>query len=162
MMWKPMVATAFALVALPAFADTPDDIVDLLGARAAGAETQMQARGYVDVGGNNTWWNEKTGVCARVHVSQGRYKTIDMLPDGDCGMKAIEESDAASSREPSKAATDACMNAADAYDEEETGASTVRSFRRSGEDWVLTLNTPGSTVHCTVTQAGNVIAMDPP
>jgi hypothetical protein len=161
-MRKTIAATVLALIALPAFADTPDDIVDLLGARAPGAETQMQARGYVDVKGNNVWWNQQTGVCVRVHVSQGRYKTIDMLSPIDCGGKAFGESEGAASREPSQAAMDSCMNAADAYDEEETGASTVRSFRRSGEDWVLTMKTPGNTVHCTVTQAGQVVSMDPP
>ena len=82
-MWKLklIIPAGLALLASPALADTPDDIVDLLGARAPGAETQMLARGYADVGGNNIWWNAKTGVCVKVHVSQGRYKTIDMLPD---------------------------------------------------------------------------------
>lgn len=159
---KLIVTAGLALMAAPAFAEPPDDIVDLLGARAPGAENQMQVRGYVDVGGNNTWWNEKTGVCVKVHVSQGRYKAIDMLPDGDCGMKAMEESDAAAPREASQAAMDACMNAADEYQKEETGTSVVKHAKRSGENWVLIMDTLGHTSHCTVTQAGNVIAMDPP
>jgi hypothetical protein len=123
---KLIIPTGLALLASPALADTPDDIVDLLGARAPGAETQMQTRGYADVGGNNIWWNAKTGVCVKVHVSQGRYKTIDMLPDGDCGMKAMEESDAAAPGEPSKAAVDACMNSADEYQEEPDGSSVMK------------------------------------
>jgi len=161
-MRKLIMMASLALITTPALAQTPDDIVDLLGTRAPGAESQMQARGYVDASGNNTWWNEKTGVCVKVHVSQGRYKTIDILPDADCGVKAMEESDTASPREASQAAMDACMDAADEYQNEETGTSVVKHAKRSGENWVLTMNTLGRTSHCTVTQAGNVIAMDPP
>jgi hypothetical protein len=161
-MRKLIMTAGLALLALPALADAPDDIVDLLGAQAPGAETQMQARGYADAGGNNTWWNEKTGICVKVHVSQGRYKTIDMVSDADCSIKAMKEGEAAAPREPSQAAMDACMNAADASDEEETGASIVKGAKRSGENWVLTMGTPGRNVHCTVTQSGNVIGMDPP
>jgi hypothetical protein len=161
-MRKPVIAAALALLASPALADTPDDIVDLLGARAPGAETQMQARGYADVGGNNTWWNAKTGVCVKVHVSQGRYRTIDMVAPADCGMKALEESDAVSPRDPSRAAMDACMNAADALQEEAIGSSVVKHARRSGENWVLSMDTGGHASHCTVTQSGDVIGMDPP
>jgi hypothetical protein len=162
MMRTSILAAALAFLALPALADTPDDIVDLLGARAPGAETQMQARGYADVGGNNTWWNATTGVCVKVHVSQGRYRTIDMAPAADCGMKALEESDAASPREPSRAAIDACMNSADALQEEAVGSSVMRHARRSGANWVLTMDTGGHASRCTVTQAGDVIGMDPP
>lgn len=161
MMRTSILATVFALTALPALADTPDDILDLLGARAPGAESQMQARGYVDVK-NNIWWNAKTGVCVRVHVSQGHYSTIDMLAPIDCGMKALEESDGVSPAEPSKAAVDACMNSADELQSEEVGTSVMKGAVRSGENWVLTMSTAGNTSHCTVTQSGNVIAMDPP
>lgn len=155
-------ATCLALLALPARADPPDDIADLLGARAPGAESQMQARGYVDAQGNNTWWKQATGVCVKVHVSQGRYKTIDMASAADCGVQAAEESDAASPREASQAAMDACMNAADALQNEEPGSSVVKQARRSGAHWVLTMRTGSNTSYCTVTQAGQVIAMDPP
>ncbi len=162
MIRKWTVAALLTLIALPALADPPDDVVDLLGARAPGAESEMQARGYADAGGNNMWWNAKTGVCAKVHVSQGRYQTIDMVTPADCGMKALEESDAKGAAEPSQAAMDACMNSADQYQNEESGTSTVKRFKRSGENWVVTLDTLGRTTHCTVTQAGAVIAMDPP
>ncbi len=156
----PLIAAALALMAAPALAQTPSDLTDLVGARGAGGETQMLARGYADVGGNNIWWNAKTGVCVKVHVSQGRYKTIDMLPDGDCGMKAMEESDAAAPGEPSRAAVDACMNSADEYQEEPEGSSVMKHAKRSGANWVLTMDTGGDTSHCTVTDAGEIIGMD--
>lgn len=161
-MRKPMLATVLLLAATPAMAEPPDDIVDLLGARAPGAESQMQARGYADVGGNNTWWNAATGVCVKVHISQGRYQTIDMLSPGGCGMKAAEQSEGASPHEPSRAAMDACMDSADEYQEEEIGTSVVKGARRSGENWVLTMDTAGHISHCTVTQSGQIIGMDPP
>lgn len=68
-----------------AYARSPADIADLVGARAPGAESEMQARGYVDVGGNNTWWNAGKKVCVRVHVSQGRYSAISQIKASACG-----------------------------------------------------------------------------
>jgi len=155
-MRKSIIAAGFVLLALPALADTPDDIVDLLGARAPGAETQMQARGYVDAK-NNTWWNDKTDVCVKVHVSNGRYAGINEVSDGDCGK--LGEAGAGGS-EPSKAAMDACMNSADELQEEAVGTSIVKHAKRSGANWVLTMSTGGDTSHCTVTQSGDVISMD--
>lgn len=67
------------------FAKSPSDVADLVGARAPGAESEMQARGYVDVGGNNTWWNAGTKVCVRVHVSQGKYSGISQIKAAACG-----------------------------------------------------------------------------
>jgi hypothetical protein len=156
---KLIVAALFSLVALPALAEPPDDVLDLVGARAPGAETQMQARGYVDAAGNNVWWNATTGVCVRVHVSQGHYKTIDTLSAVDCGMKALEESDKPLPNEPSKAAIDVCMDAADEYFQEDLGSSVMKSARRSGENWTLRMDTLGHASHCTVTQSGQLISM---
>jgi hypothetical protein len=155
-MRKSIIAAGFVLLALPALADTPDDIVDLLGARAPGAETQMQARGYVDIK-NNIWWNDKTDVCVKVHVSNGHYTGIDEVSDADCGK--FGESGASGS-EPSKAAMDACMNGADELQEEAVGTSIVKHAKRSGANWVLTMSTGGDTSRCTVTQSGDVISMD--
>ncbi|WDZ78855.1 hypothetical protein PWG15_10340 [Ensifer adhaerens] len=81
--------TAAALISLPAaaLAKSPADIADLVGARAPGAESEMQSRGYVDVGGNNTWWNAGTKVCVRVHVSQGHYSAISQIKPSACGQQ---------------------------------------------------------------------------
>lgn len=154
-MRKLIFTAGLVLLALPALADTPDDVVDLLGARVPGVEKQMQARGYVDVK-NNSWWNGKTSVCVKVQVSNGRYVRIDEVGDGDCGK--FDETSAGS--EPSKAAMDACMNGADELQSEEPGSSIVKRFKRSGANWVLTMSTGGHTSHCTVTQSGEVISMD--
>ncbi|HEY6631169.1 MAG TPA: hypothetical protein VIZ90_06940, partial [Rhizobiaceae bacterium] len=91
-------------------------------------------------------------------VSNGRYTGIDEVADGDCGRSG----EAGARSEPSKAAMDACMNSADEYQEEPVGTSVVKHVRRSGANWVLTMSTGGDTSHCTVTQSGEVISMDPP
>ncbi|MDR7146373.1 hypothetical protein [Rhizobium sp. BE258] len=83
-----LVACILALIPLDASARSPLDIADLVGARAPGAESEMQARGYVDVGGNNTWWNAARKQCVKVRVSQGRYASISQLKASSCGQKA--------------------------------------------------------------------------
>jgi len=70
----------------PAVAKTPGSLSDLVGSRAPGAESQMQARGYkmeTFKNGGQYWWNGDT--CVRVVVSQGRYASVDKVDDGDCG-----------------------------------------------------------------------------
>ena len=80
-----MSAVFIVSLTAPAFAKSPADIADLVGARAPGAESEMQTRGYQDVGGNNTWWNVNTRVCVRVHVSQGHYQAISQIKASACG-----------------------------------------------------------------------------
>ena len=67
------------------------DLNDLVGARAAGAETQMEARGYVATVSNvvrdqryTFWWNERKGVCVSVSTVDGRYASIQPVPAGNC------------------------------------------------------------------------------
>jgi len=78
-----------------ASAQTPSDIGDLVGARAAGAETQMTARAYVNVGGRTGddrvwtyWWNPMTRTCVTVATADGRYASITVSPAPDCEHKA--------------------------------------------------------------------------
>ncbi|CAN7393168.1 hypothetical protein LJR010_002221 [Ensifer adhaerens] len=78
-------AAALMSLPTPTLAKSPADIADLVGARAPGAESEMQSRGYVDVGGNNTWWNAGTKTCVRVHVSQGHYSAISQIKPSACG-----------------------------------------------------------------------------
>jgi len=70
----------------PAYAKTPGSLSDLVGARAPGAESEMQSRGYKMAtfkNGGQYWWNGDT--CVRVVVSQGRYASVDKADAGDCG-----------------------------------------------------------------------------
>jgi len=88
---------AFTPLASAMAQDTPADLRDLVGARAAGGETQLQARGYVNVGvqtGDDRkwtyWWNERRGVCLSVATVNGRYDSIVSTPAPDCRRPAPE------------------------------------------------------------------------
>lgn len=70
---------------------TPSDVRDLVGARAAGGESELAARGYVNAGGRTGdgrkwtyWWNERRGVCLSVATEDGRYASVVSAPAGDC------------------------------------------------------------------------------
>ncbi|ABQ66619.1 hypothetical protein Swit_0248 [Rhizorhabdus wittichii RW1] len=82
-----------ALILVPAAgqAQSSEDVADLVGARAAGAETQMEARGYRATVSNTVrdqrftfWWNERKGRCVSVSTIDGRYASIDAVPPGNC------------------------------------------------------------------------------
>ncbi|GAA5786706.1 hypothetical protein [Chitiniphilus shinanonensis] len=66
-------------------------LADLVGARAAGGETQLQARGYVNVGGgkrhghsDTVWWNAAQQRCVAVTTANGRYQRIDEAAAARC------------------------------------------------------------------------------
>ncbi len=70
---------------------TPSDVRDLVGARAAGAESELASRGYVGAGGGTGddrkwtyWWNATRGVCLSVTTVDGRYDSIVATPVDDC------------------------------------------------------------------------------
>ena len=73
-------------------AQTPAGLNDLVGARAAGGETQMQSRGYTNVrtekGDDRSytyWWNSSSRQCIAVATMDGRYDSITSSPAPDCG-----------------------------------------------------------------------------
>lgn len=83
---------AFAL-AQPemAFGQAAADVADLVGARAAGGETQLEARGYSFITANvvrdtkwSFWWSERQRQCISVATSDGRYASINAVPDANC------------------------------------------------------------------------------
>ncbi|WP_101927220.1 MULTISPECIES: hypothetical protein [Luteimonas] len=64
---------------------------DLIGARAAGADTQLRARGYVDRGARQrdgrpvvTWWNAGARDCVDVVTEDGRIASIRPVDAGRC------------------------------------------------------------------------------
>jgi hypothetical protein len=84
-------ATGAMALSLPALAQSAPDLADLVGARAAGAETQMEARGYRIAGASTVrdikftfWWNERKRSCVSVSTVEGRYAAIDTVPAGNC------------------------------------------------------------------------------
>lgn len=82
-----------ASAALPfaAAAQSAPDVADLAGARAAGGETQLLARGYesrrsTTVGDQRYtfWFNARTGRCLSVSTVDGRYGALIAVPGENC------------------------------------------------------------------------------
>lgn len=72
-------------------AQTPPPLADLVGARAAGGETQMEARGYTFLRTTTVrdqkwsfWWNARTRQCVQIATMDGRYSAINTIPPGNC------------------------------------------------------------------------------
>lgn len=85
-------ALALALLSgTAAQAQTPPDLDDLVGARGAGGETQMQARGYQLVRATKVrdqswtfWWSDVQRACVAISTSDGRYAAINRIPEQNC------------------------------------------------------------------------------
>lgn len=67
------------------------NINDLIGARGAGFESDMQRRGFVNRGAyqsrgqaNSMWWNGGTRQCVAVVVGDGRVQAISPIPENNC------------------------------------------------------------------------------
>lgn len=95
---------ALASTALPltAAAQSAPDVADLVGARGAGGETQLLARGYESRMSNLVgetryvfWWNARAGRCISVATTDGRYSAITAVPAENC-----QDSGANSARPP--------------------------------------------------------------
>ena len=95
---KTMLVGGVALIvamASQSAAQTPSDLQDLVGARGAGGETQLQARGYRWVktsSGDDRkwsyWWNDQRRQCISVATADGRYASIVLTPAPDCNQQA--------------------------------------------------------------------------
>lgn len=76
-------------------AQAPAELRDLVGARGAGGETQLQARGYrfvkTTTGDDRKWsywWNPERRQCVSVATVNGRYDSITSTPAPDCNQSA--------------------------------------------------------------------------
>jgi hypothetical protein len=88
---------AFALAVAPvaATAKSASNLDDLVGAKAAGAESDMQARGWVLTDGHKGqnaaytyWWNQGRKDCVMVTTRDGRYAAISDVTSADCNQKS--------------------------------------------------------------------------
>lgn len=91
----PAVVLLLALCATAATAETPSAVSDLVGARGAGGETQLEARGYVHIktekGDDRAWsywWQPARRECISVAVYDGRFDSITTTPAPDCNQSA--------------------------------------------------------------------------
>jgi hypothetical protein len=89
--------TALALACAPvaAAAKSASSLNDLVGAKAAGAESDMQSRGWVLTDGhkgNNAaytyWWNPGRKDCVMATTRDGRYAAISDVTPADCNQKS--------------------------------------------------------------------------
>ncbi|WP_254515015.1 hypothetical protein [Novosphingobium sp. G106] len=95
-MTRSIFAAGIALaVSSTAGAQTPPELSDLVGARAAGAENALRSRGYDYIRGQSGddrvwtyWWNVRTRTCVTVVTMNGRYDAITLSPVPDCGQSA--------------------------------------------------------------------------
>ncbi|MBK6590405.1 MAG: hypothetical protein IPG22_19155 [Acidobacteria bacterium] len=93
-MFKKLVSVTLLAVVLGATAlaqDTPRDVNDLVGARAAGGETTLKSRGYKfiktsksDDRSYSNWWKASNKTCLTVVTLNGRYDSIVSGPEEDC------------------------------------------------------------------------------
>ncbi|MCU0986589.1 MAG: hypothetical protein MUC89_16910 [Acetobacteraceae bacterium] len=76
--------TATAPAAQPA---SPPGVGDLVGARAAGGESTMEARGYsvARTQGLTAYWWHTAGSCVRVVTANGRYSVVERTAASNCG-----------------------------------------------------------------------------
>lgn len=88
------VAASLALSGLPARAQVPDGLGDLLGAKGRDGEGQLERRGYVfhhtsksETSAFSYWWHPGKSTCVRVQTSDGRYEKIDKASNADCDQK---------------------------------------------------------------------------
>ncbi|HJS10646.1 hypothetical protein [Sphingopyxis sp.] len=90
---RPLLPALLLASAFPAtaFAQSAPDVADLAGARAAGGETQLLARGYESRFSNTVgdqrytfWWNARTGRCISVSTVDGRYGALIAVPAENC------------------------------------------------------------------------------
>jgi hypothetical protein len=79
-----------------ALAQNSSALGDLVGARAAGGETQLEARGYTFIaaatayGGSKAgfWWNSDSRNCVRVETSDGKFVSIVEATAADCNQRS--------------------------------------------------------------------------
>lgn len=88
-------AMAITVVPTIAVAKSANDLRDLVGARAAGGESDLQSRGWVSITGHKSgsasysyWWNASRKNCIMVTTTDGRYSAISDVSNGDCNQKS--------------------------------------------------------------------------
>jgi hypothetical protein len=87
-------ATAMTVAPTLAMAKSANDLRDLVGARAAGGESDLESRGWVSItghkGGSTSygyWWNASRKNCVMVRTSDGRFESISDVTNGDCNQR---------------------------------------------------------------------------
>ena len=89
-----LVSSAMMIQTVPAHANTPGSVRDLVGARAAGGESTIEERGFTRIDGStrngkkiNYWWNPNTKECVRVTTADGSFESIVQTSNSDCNQR---------------------------------------------------------------------------
>ncbi|SEL06979.1 hypothetical protein SAMN05216359_10538 [Roseateles sp. YR242] len=89
-----------AMPAQAALAAPPPDVADLVGARGSSGETQMQARGYSFVRASRVrdeswtfWWSDVQKACVAVSTVDGRYASLERVPETNCKAQSQSQTD---------------------------------------------------------------------
>ncbi len=90
-------ALSLAANGSPALAQASNDLKDLVGAKGAGGEADLERRGYTHIDTSKSsnaafsyWWNNQKSSCIRVTTRDGRYQALIDVDPSDCGQTKKE------------------------------------------------------------------------
>lgn len=90
-----VLAMTAMLLPVTSQAQAPGNVSDLVGARAAGGESELESRGFThiktDEGDDRKWgywWNGSRKQCLSVATMDGRFNSITETPSSDCNQKS--------------------------------------------------------------------------
>ncbi len=82
---------------LPALSQASNDLMDLVGARSAGGEAELERRGYTHIDTSKArdaafgyWWSNQNASCVRVTTRDGRFQALINVDASDCGQTKKE------------------------------------------------------------------------
>lgn len=109
-MLVPFGALSLSAFGATAMQDVSNDVRDLVGARAAGGEHQLETRGFVHISTQtgtdrkwSNWWHADTGRCITVQTYDGRYASIVSTLPADCGFSTDAAATAPGYQQPGNA-----------------------------------------------------------
>jgi hypothetical protein len=90
-------AASLVLNSSPALAQPANELRDLVGARGAGGEADLERRGYTHIDTSKSsnsaysyWWSNAKQSCVRVTTRDGRYQALVDVDPSDCGQTKKE------------------------------------------------------------------------
>lgn len=92
-----LLAGALSLPSATAWAGPADDLRDLVDAKGAGGEAELERRGYTHIDTHKStnsaygyWWSNAKSSCIRVTTRDGRYQALTDVDPSDCGQTKKE------------------------------------------------------------------------
>jgi hypothetical protein len=92
-----LLAGALSLPSATLWAGPADDLRDLVDAKGAGGEAELERRGYTHIDTHKStnsaygyWWSNAKSSCIRVTTRDGRYQALTDVDPSDCGQTKKE------------------------------------------------------------------------